>query len=422
MNPPFFVPSLYNHMQKHTDASALGYAITFLLLVGLVCSGVLFIASVNKRIELNYSLEEHLVFDNLFAINSAAQRPQNGQFQYAHPSGDTSEIMVRNWGAFRVVVARTHHHNRSLVKSAIIGNRSVYSYATVYLPDTRQTIKVCGDTRIEGTVYAGERAVERGYITGKNYTGEKLVYGETKKSEKYLPELIPDVQNLTLESYIKGTTKIDFPQRDTTFTFGQPTQLVSSIDPIIVNRNLSGNLIIHSFDSIFVNAGVQLENLILIAPKVRFEKGFRGSVQVVAHEEVHLEEDVKLIYPSTVTLNEISENSVRVPRGIYLQEGSLVVGGILLVSQKPNFRAPLELKIDHATVGGLIYNVGETEVRGKVHGYIYTNGFSLRAGGGEYKNHLLDAEINSTKLPEELLLPQWIKHKEPLKGELITWF
>ena len=42
-------------------SSALGYAITFSLLIGLVCSGMLFISSVNKRLEINYITKEYLI-------------------------------------------------------------------------------------------------------------------------------------------------------------------------------------------------------------------------------------------------------------------------------------------------------------------------------------------------------------------------
>lgn len=410
-------------MRKTSPSSALGYAINFLLLVGLVCTGVLIIAGVNKRIEINYTIDEHLIFDNLFALNHGAQQTNNGKFQLHHPAGDTTDLTVKNWGAYRIVVARTHHTYKSLTKSAIIGNRSAYSYATIYLPDTRQTIKVCGDTRIEGVVYAGERAVERGHIAGKNYTGDKLVYGEMRKSERYLPELVEDVRNLHLEYFLEDTRHIDLPAKDTSFGFDQQTALVSVKQALVISNRYKGNLILHSFESIQIKAEAQLENVIVIAPRVTFESGFSGTVQVIAHEEVYLEEGVTLRYPSTITLNELSENTMRLPRGIYLQPHASVVGGVLLVSQRPNFRAPVQLKIEQdAVVGGLIYNVGETEVKGKVHGYVYTNSFHLQAGGGEYKNHLLDAEIKSTTLPEELLLPGWIKNELPQKGEVITWF
>ncbi len=405
-----------------TPASALAYAITFLLLVGLVCTGVLFIASVNKRLEVNFAMEEHLVFDNLYAINYGAQLQNNTQIIIPHVNGDSSIVTVKPWGSFRVVVANTFHRSKSLIKTALIGNSSLFSYATIFLPDQRQTLKVCGSTKISGNVFTSDRGLERGYIAGKNYTGDKLVYGNLKMSEKYLPELSEDVKNLSLESFRSSAEKIDFPLVDTVFSFQNATSIISEIETIVLSNKMGGNVIIHSFESITVTATAQIENVILIAPMVVFEEGFTGSLQVIAHEQVILGKNVHLRYPSTITLNELTPNSNRDARGVFIEEGSSVIGGILMVSQKPDFRNPLLLEMNNSLIGGLIYNVGETMVKGKIHGYVYTNSFTLKAGGGEYKNHLLDAEISSTELPVELLLPQWIKSSEKSNGEIIAWF
>lgn len=408
-------------MNAKLTSSALGYAINFLLLVGLVCSAVLFSASVNKRIEVNYSMKEHLVFDNLLAINYGAASTENKQFFLYHINGDTSRITVRNWGVFKMINAVTFHKNSSVQKTALSGNSGLYSYATIYLPDNKQALKVCGDTKISGTFHGSDRGIERGHISGKNYIHDELIYGEIKQSEKFLPELNESVKNLTIESFISDVEKIEMPRKDSVFTFDKQTSLVSSVEPIVIENKLKGNIIIHSFESILVKETAQLEHVILIAPSVTFEKGFHGKVQVVAHEQVLMEENVILSYPSTIVLNEIRENSLHIPRGIYMKAGSMLVGGVLMVSQKPDFRKPLELKIENAVVGGLIYNYGDTEIKGKIHGYTYTNSFTARIGGGEYKNHLIDAEISSKELPKELILPQWIKTDENKKTEIITW-
>ena len=106
------------------SASAMGYAISFLLLIGLICSGVLFVASANKRLERNYSVQEHLVFDNYFSLLYGAKQ-ENGTYFLNHPTGDSSTICVKNWGVFNVVEVRTHHRQNELIKTALIGKRPV---------------------------------------------------------------------------------------------------------------------------------------------------------------------------------------------------------------------------------------------------------------------------------------------------------
>jgi hypothetical protein len=408
-------------LQK-TPASALAYAITFLLLVGLVCSGLLFIASVNKRLEINFAMEEHLVFDNLFSINYGSQIEKNTEILLPHVNGDSSVVTIKNWGSYRVVVAYTFHNYKSITKTALIGNSSLFGYATIFLPDQRQTLKVCGTTKITGTVFLSERGLERGYIAGKNYEGDKLVYGTIKQSEKSLPPLNDDFKNISLESFRNDSKKIEFNFKDSVFSFQLKTSIISEIEPLELSTKIQGNVIIHSFESITVKATAKIENVILIAPRIDFEEGFEGSLQAIAHEKVVIGKNVKLHYPSTVTLNEITSNSNRDARGVFMEEGSSIIGGALLVSQNPDFRNPLKLEMQNSLIGGLIYNMGETMVKGKVHGYIYTNSFNLRTGGGEYSNHLMDAEINGNELPQELMLPQWIKNAEKKRGEIIAWF
>ena len=83
--------------RSHIPASALGYAIAFMLLVGLVTSGILFISSVNKRLEMNYTLDEHLLLNNYFSLQFGATSPHTGKQQLIHSSGDTTQITRKSW-------------------------------------------------------------------------------------------------------------------------------------------------------------------------------------------------------------------------------------------------------------------------------------------------------------------------------------
>lgn len=411
-----------SYVNKVTS-SALGYAITFLFLIGLICSGVLFISSINKRLELNYNIKEHLIIDNYMSLLLGANSDKEGTRRIYHTAGDTTEITLKPWGAFKVVVAKTWHSNRSITKSALIGSGLENNLPVLYLPDNNQALKLIGDTKIEGTAYLPERGLDRGYIAGKNYINDKLLYGDQKKSERYLPKIKALYQNLSLENFIKDTKKIDGVSTDSIFSFDQQTSLYSSIESISINNSIKGNIIIHSFDSIFVASTASLENVILISPTVHFEKGFKGSVQVIAHEKIICEENVRLTYPSTLVLNETKMNIDQVNNGIILHENVHVRGGILLVSQASNFRKPIRLKIDtKSLVAGIIYNQGETEIKGKVIGHLYTQSFHLKAGGGEYSNHLLDVLISSEKLPKEFIIPNWMEENKVGKSKIMSCF
>lgn len=408
---------------RKTKASAIGYAISFMLLIALICSGVLFIASANKRIEVLHLTKEHLIFDNYTALLFASKQELKPTHSLAHVSGDTSEITSKVWGSFKMIHVLTHHGAKSIQKTALIAHQTNGQLPALYLPDNQQALKVGGETRIEGTAFLSERGIERAYITGKNYAFEQLIFGKTAKSERTLPPLKKQVENLNLESFIAGCEKKDYLMRDSAFSFVNKTTLFSEMGAIQVSNSYSGNVIIHSFDSIYVTREAHLKNIILIAPRIRFQEGFKGSVQAIAHQSIVCEKNVRLGYPSTLTLNELQSSTLGEQAQIYLDENTRVLGGILIETQQFNFRnVPRLFVAKGSLVGGLVYNVGETELHAKVIGHLYTQKFSLKAGGGVYINHLLDATVSSTQLPEYFCIPDWLEKLEKQQPKIISCF
>ena len=75
-----------------------------------------------------------------------------------------------------------------------------------------------------------------------------------------------------------------------------------------------------------------------------------------------------------------------------------------------------------ALIGGLVYNMGETELNARIIGHLYTQKFTLRAGGGVYVNHLLDATVSSTQLPDYFCIPAWLEKLENGKPKIISCF
>ena len=409
-----------NFFKYSLKSSALGYAISFLLLIALICSGVLFISSVNKRLEVNYIVQNHMLLNNYLSLKIGAQS-KIGSKTLIHNSGDTSQIVIKEWGAFKVIVVKTFHNYKYIEKTAIIGNAVELEKPALYLPGQRNILNLCGDTRIEGTVYVAERGVKRGHISGKPYIGEKLIYGKKKISDRSLPELKASVFDDKLQGYLDKSVRIELPKSDSSFSFTREISMVNSSGPITIQNTIKGNCVIHSFDSIFVASTAILENVILIAPVIYFEKGFIGSAQIHAKERVTCEENVFLKYPSTINLIEENGNGEK-EHGVFLNPNSKLIGGVVLSSKKPNFRNPIQLVIDKAIIGGLIYNQGETELRGEIIGSIYTNSFKLKTGGGQYNNYLLNAKISSKLLPENFISPIWLKSDNIKQSKIISCF
>jgi len=404
-------------------AAALSYAIVFSLLVGLICSGVIFIAATQKKIEVLQTNKEHVLFDSYAAVRFGMYSLAPGDSaQFIHVTGDTSEVKHQQWGAFSMITSTTHKSPLHKQRSALIGLMQSPQLPCLYLPGNSGGLKITGNTKIEGTAYLPNAHVERAYIAGKNYPFDELVFGKILASELGLPPLKKQWQNL-LPTNLVGTTRAQpYIAKDSVYSFHGACTYFQSITPLVISHSMSGNVIIHSFDSIFVEAQAHLNNVILIAPIVRFESGFSGTVQVLAHERIICEKNVHLLYPSVIALNELTERNELTKRYILLEENSSVLGGILITSQQADFRKLpfLELR-ETSVVAGLVYNSGETEPKGTIIGSLYTFQLSVRAGGGAYGNHLVDAIISQSRLPDYFLLPGWLESQARVKSKVIAW-
>jgi hypothetical protein len=404
---------------KKVSASALGYAISFLLLVALICTGVLAFTSVNKRLEHFYLTKEHLIFDNVFALQMGANLSGNSK-TLVHVSGDTSTLIKKKWGVFEVISAKTFHNQLSVESTALIGRETSHELPVLYIPENNQSLKLAGDALVEGKIAISERGVDRAYIAGRPYSRKTLIDGSIEKSDRFLPALGSNFETLNPEHLIQGTKELTDLPEDSSFSFYDDTRLYTNLDAITLTGKLSGNLIIRSFTKITVTSQSKLNHLILIAPSIVFEKQTKASVQALATKEIICESDVFLGYPSVCALLETAPEKDGVLHQIVLGEDSKVLGGILLHSKEPNFRKPLRLRMDvGSVVGGMVYNVGETEIKGSVLGYCYTNALVLRYGGGENSNHLLDCTLSSKQLPADFIFPSWLKNSNSGKQTII---
>ncbi|MFH6996253.1 hypothetical protein ACHRWY_27650, partial [Flavobacterium sp. FlaQc-48] len=101
-----------------------------------------------------------------------------------------------------------------------------------------------------------------------------------------------------------------------------------SVKSSLGNLIFKGNFILRSEDSIRVKKNTVLEDVILIAPKITFEEGFKGTVQAFASKGIELEEKVTLKYPSVICVYNESpdESKIKIKKGCYIT-GAVVLFG-----------------------------------------------------------------------------------------------
>ena len=178
----------------------------------------------------------------------------------------------------------------------------------------------------------------------------------------------------------------------------------------------AGKCIIMAAGEITVKANSSLTHTLLFARKIRFEKGFSGTIQAFATEQIELEEGVELDYPSIILIAKTD-----LPAQLIIGKNATIEGAVIMDHNL--FSAKKEMNdyclIGHgAVVWGLLYATHNLDIKGQLMGSVVTDGFLLKTPGRSYRNHLLDAEINFGELSAGFAAPLIFGKKKP---QLIEW-
>jgi hypothetical protein len=238
-----------------------------------------------------------------------------------------------------------------------------------------------------------------------SYTGERLVYGELKQSNRELPEINKELlddnfiyfgDTLPLHDSIITLNEL-YGSDSVHHSFKNRTLVISSNHSITLDAiKLSGNIRILSSGSIFVTSNADLENVILYAQSIYFDKGFSGCLQAFAQDSLIAEENCTFGYPSVLSI--LNQNI----NGVYLQlkRNSSLKGIVFLYQENKAVNEPY-LKIEEGTeIHGEVYCPGQIEIRGNVEGSVSCHTFMLNTVSGSFENHLLNVSIDRTALSE----------------------
>jgi hypothetical protein len=245
-----------------------------------------------------------------------------------------------------------------------------------------------------------------------------LVYGTVLVSEKNLP--------IINETFISGLSDLGAailpwdPEQDSILvSFSDPgLHFIDDHYTTLRNVVVEGQVIIESRDSMYIAASAILKNVILKSPVVYVEDGFTGTLQIFASEKIILGENVHLLYPSVLGLEEQLFPEEECAQ-ISIASRSQVIGSVFLFSRNENFRFPVQLNISSgAAIDGFVYCKGETQLRGTVNGHLYTEKFYLETKSSGYENHLLDATIQN-RLPADFVYIGLLNNDEKLSR--IEW-
>jgi hypothetical protein len=328
---------------------------------------------------------------------------------------DSIAVSRLKWGFFNIGYVKAFVHNLilqdSIQRHFLIGvKKNKIDNLALNFPFSHSVITLCGNTSIIGDVALPKEGMKSGSIGGFNYSRSQFFSGK-----HYLPNATPPIVNRVFLNHIFNlyTTPTAITKSIPKLlnrSFSEKTLFIEGDSLMLDNCKISGNIVIRSKRSIIIGTNCQITDAILIAPKIHFLSGFRGSLQAIAFEQIITESQTSFYYPSVLALLENKFQNTK-PLFIRLNSNTLLEGLLLFSSES---FSPIKTYIsigDKAIVHGQVFidRFGSLELKGKVYGSVTTSSFYRSIGGSLYDNVIVDGTIDISHLSPYYLNPIFLQ-------------
>lgn len=377
-------------------AHSLLYAIYVCLIVSIICGALLYFSNLYNQLNLYYNLQEELYIQNQSVLNFAlGNKTAREEIEKDANSGIEGSYQTKPYGLLSLVLAQSYISNDTVSSVHFAGARNLDKNA-IYLTNFSKSLFYSGSVQLIGNNQLPSTFIETSYIN--NDLNKLTAEGKITISETQLPEVNPEFKKIFqgLKSEKTKLSDIEKPNDslyyNSFFNATKEIEVQSNLGNII----FKGNFILRSGDSIRVKKNTVLEDVILIAPKITFEAGFKGTVQAFATKGIELEEKVTLNYPSVICVYNESETESK----IKIKKECQITGAVVLFGNTNNLidKNTIEIEEDGLLFGDL-YCSGKLMLKSNVYGSVYTNRFFLKTAASSYDNMISNIEINTEKRP-----------------------
>ncbi|GAA3590985.1 hypothetical protein GCM10022396_05570 [Flavivirga amylovorans] len=330
-----------------------------------------------------------------------------------------SFIEKKNWGFYDILICKTVFKNDTISKTVLVGSikKAIDNFA-LYVTDYDKPLKLSGNTKVSGNIEIPNGRIEQAYINGQKGNAINLK-GQQLKSKDKLPKI-----DKVIDIDVSGLPRLSFntinEEKIHINGFDRDTKVID-LNGITSLKDISykGNFILYSINDLEIDSSVTLHDVVVMAPVIKIESGFKGNIQIIATSEVVIEENVSLMYPSSIYI----KNDTDIV-SIEIKKNSTLVGGIVIDGDTYNNSLERKLFINEsATIIGNVYCYGSTELKGSIIGSLYTDRFFLNTEASNYENIILNASINKDKLPDNFVeLPLFNNSSNKKKYAVIKEF
>ena len=417
---------MINHRFHHKlKAGLLPLTLSICLVLSIFCAASILFAYYNNLLWIGAKTKSRVAMNVDSALKYMLQSNLNGLslgseygLDLFGEGRDSVRFTAKAWGIFDWLRIEAYDGRFVRSKDVIIGYQTQdrSSIALYVSNNSPNSITLVGDARIYGNAWVPQGGIKAGYFDREGYSGTRLIDGEIHASENRLLLFGNDVV-IKIQKMIQllGSVNQGFGRsipESLSNSFSNSCLTYFSDKSIFVSSHLDGNILIISQSDIIVNYSADLDNVILVAPAIRFSSGFKGCLQAFATREIVLEEGVVLKYPSALVVD--SERGGKVD----ILENCQVNG--LILSSCESDTEGLTRIAKSSVVNGQVITTGKCSHQGVINGQLFCKSLVIIDGSGEHLNFLKDGVVNRFGLSGQYLFLGILKEEKERPRVLIN--
>ncbi|MEP0266062.1 hypothetical protein [Dokdonia sp.] len=403
-------------------AAALLNSVTTCLIVALFSSAIIMLWYYNRVLVDTYNQEIELIAENQYAAqffqaSYGYNADQNiSEYKEVFENGIRSTYQLKPWGVYNVLTVTSHSKRDSISKSFLLGNtKKKNPKLGLYLVDNGKSLKYAGSTTLSENIAIPNANLSSHFIPKKRNMlkrPNKIIASTDKMPEIIIQEGPYDTNNdntqLLEEIISQGGVLVNSFQNKTIEVFVHTSEPIEDVV-------LKGNIILTSKNEVVFGETAHIQDIIIRAPDVRFLKNFEGNVQVIATDNITLEDGAVLKYPSSI-YTDVKEDSIT----IALEGKSRLYGSLVMNSNSIIFGKKGHIYIDtDAAIMGDVFCYGVVDLRGRIYGSAYINSFQHKTKTTNNDNLIVDAQIISDSIPKNYMRLPLIEDKEFIYHDII---
>ncbi|MES2457420.1 MAG: hypothetical protein V4594_17825 [Bacteroidota bacterium] len=411
-------------------SSALYISLIISILILLVCGSLLMIGYTYKMQEQKqmrgFKLHENLESGMQVLLTSALPADSLMRLRLFGEEGmdrqDSVQLEKRQWGIYELGTVSSWIGQDTLEKAFLIGTNLSDTLKVLYLADEDRPMSISGKSLIRGTAYLPKSGIKAAYVESSGYDDKILVHGLSKYSSRQLPQ--PGAEMLkSLSALLEPSEEEEDVLPDSAVaSFYNPSRRIhlGKEEVRLSAFTGKGNVMIFSDSVIIVEASSLLDKIILVAPCVKIEAGFRGNVQVIASDSIVVGDRVRLDYPSALLV--LKNDTAKFQASIKVGKDAQIAGQLFAYEKEHSVLMPM-ISIGTGTmIKGEIWSQGYVGLSktASVYGSVSAIRLMARLSGSIYENYLIDVKLDKTLLSRYYLSSKLLNTPSKYGGLLCT--